>query len=149
MKLKDKKLYITTEGKNKLSKKFLNFRFYYFISVPEIIESLKEDPNNLTDRGAFLVNRTIIEGIHNCLKRKKYLAIIYSNPNLDYESIKNIQERYSNHKNITSISLLDYKSEPKNENFWQLFEEVTFFPEIHKKKIMECKKIKVLEKDSI
>lgn len=142
MQYKDKKIYVTTEPKESLRKKFLNFRFYYLISVPEIIKKLNEDPKNLSDRGIFLINNTIIEGINSCIKRKKYMAIIYSNPNLNYEAIKNLQEKFTDNENIISISLLDYKANPKNEDLWQLFEEVIFFPEINKKKIFECKSIK-------
>ena len=143
MQLKDKKIYVTTLKKSKLRNKFLNFRFYYFISVPDIIKELGEDPENLTDRGIFLVNNKIVEYIHNCLKRKKYMAIIYSNPDLNYEAIKNLQEKYAEHENILSISFLDYKNKPENVDLWQLFEEVIFFPEMTKKKIIECKSIQI------
>lgn len=148
MKLNDKRIYVTTQGREELRKKFLNFRFYYFISIPEIIEKLDEDINFLSDRSIFLINNIITEGILDCLKRKKHLSIIYSNPDMDYTSIKNLMEKYENHPNITNISLLDSKNSPENEDYWQFFNEITFFPEITKKKIMECKTINFLENNT-
>ena len=134
--------YITTENKDILKKNFLNLRFFALISVPEIIETLGEEYETITDYSKFIVNKTIIQQVDNVLKRKRFYSIIFFNPWLNYDTIKNIHEQFSDNALIKDIVLLDDKKTRKNEDFWQFFNEVTFFPSVKKKKIVECEKIK-------
>ena len=124
-----------------LKSNFLNFRFFYHISVPDILNDMGIDYNNMSDQDSFLVNDSILSSIELVLKRKKYSAIVYSNPWLDYECIKNIHSELKPTGRINNIALLDFKSIPKNIELWQFFEEVIFFPEIRKKEIIECESV--------
>lgn len=134
--------YITTENKDVLKKNFLNLRFFALISIPEIIESLGEEYETISDYSNFIVNKTIIQQVDSVLKRKRFYSIIYSNPWLNYDTIKNIHEQFSDNPLIKDIILLDDKNNRENEDYWQYFQEVTFFPSVKKKKIVECEKIK-------
>lgn len=139
------KFYVTTEDTEKLRKTFLNFRFYALISVPDIIQEAKIDPDNLTDYSKFVINSIIKYKIEDCLKRKKYFAIIYKNDSIDYELIKNLTNLIKEYDRVEYLSLLDYKNRPQHENYWGLFSEVTFFPTTRKMKIIECEKINFLD----
>ncbi len=132
------KFYVTTEDKEKLRKKFLNFRFYSLISIPDILEQLGLNYNNLEPKNLVLINQTIKRKIESTLKVKKYFAIIYVNPWVNYEVIKNLHDYLGILPKISFISILDRKTKPKNINMWQYFEEVTFFPETRKRIINEC-----------
>ena len=134
--------YITTEDKDVLKKNFLNLRFFALISIPDIITSLGEEYETISDYSKFIVNKTIIQQVDSVLKRKRFYSIIYSNPWLNYDTIKNVHEQFSDNPLIKDIILLDDKNTRKNEDYWQYFQEVTFFPSVKKKKIVECEKIK-------
>ena len=134
--------YITTEDKDFLKKNFLNMRFSALISVPDIVESLNETYNEMSMYSKFIVNKTIIGQVENVLKRKRFYSIIYSNPWIDYDSIKNIQEHFNNNPLINTVALLDHKYKSKHEDLWQYFQEVTFFPSVKKKRILECESFK-------
>jgi hypothetical protein len=134
--------YITVENKEFLKKNFLNLRFFSLISVPEIIETLGDNYETMTDYNKFIANKTIERQVENVLKRKRFYSIIYSNPWLDYEGIKNLHEQFKDNPHIKNIILLDKKSKPLVEDLWQCFSEVTFFPEAKKKRIVECESFK-------
>jgi hypothetical protein len=136
--------YVTTESKDFLKKNFLNLRFFSLISVPDIVRSLggDSDVKNLSDYNKFIANKTIIQQVDSVLKKKRYYSIIYSNPWIDYESIKNLREHFSRNPLIKNIIFLDDKDSPKHEDYWQLFEEVTFFPSSRKIRIVECENFK-------
>lgn len=134
--------YITTEDKDFLKKNFLNLRFSALISVPDIVASLDEEYDTMSLYSRFIVNKTIISQVENVLKRKRFFNIIYHNPWIDYDSIKNLHEQFHDNASIKRIILLDKKDNPTNEDLWQYFEEVTFFPSVKKKKILECESFK-------
>jgi hypothetical protein len=134
--------YITTKNSDFLKKNFLNLRFFALISVPDIVSSLGEEYESLSDYNKFIINKTIIQQVENVLKRKRFYSIIYSNPWIDYDSIKNIHEQFGENPLIKDIVLLDKKDEPMHENLWQYFKEVTFFPAAKKKRIVECENFK-------
>jgi len=134
--------YITTEDEEILRKHFLNMRFYALISIPDIITSLGKTYETLSEYDEFIVNSTIINQIEIFIKKKQYYSIIYYNPYINYNVIKNLYEYLSDNPNILKIALLDYKYNPKHEDLWQYFEEIVFFPSIKRKKILECEIIK-------
>ncbi len=131
-------VYITTENRNTLKKNFLNLRFFGLISVPEIVETIDETYLDMSPRSQFLVNKTITQEFEKALKKNRFYAIIYSNPWLTKESIINLHDYLSNSSHVKKIVLLDYKDNPKNENMFELFEEVVFFPAVKKIKIFDC-----------
>lgn len=143
--MKSIKFYVSTEDKEMLRKSFLNFRFYTLISVPEIIDEITNkggDLTTLSEHESFLLNKTILTEIEHCLKKKSVYAIIYQNDKLNYDLIRNLHEALKVYTKIDRICLLDSKNNPRHEDLWENFQEVTFFPEVRKKKIIECEKIK-------
>ena len=130
--------YITTTDEQFLQSNFLNFRFLSLISIPDIIEELGTTYETMEDYNALIINKTVRSKIENVFKRKKYYSILYVNPWINYESIKNITEEYGENENISKICLLDKQTDPDNIDLWQYFEEVTFFPEVRKRKISDC-----------
>jgi len=132
------KFYVTTEDKENLRKKFLNFRFYSLISIPDILKSFGLEYDNLEPKNLVLINQTIKRKIESTLKVKKYFAIIYVNPWINYDVIKNLHDYLEDLPKVSFISILDKKTKPHNINMWQYFEEVTFFPETRKRIIDDC-----------
>jgi len=137
-----KNFYVTTENKEFLRRNFLNLRFFALISVPDIISSLGENHTTMSDYNQFIVNKTIVKELEDVIKRKRFYSIIYSNPWIDYESIKNLQEYLEDNESIKNVILLDDKHNPKHEDYWQYFQEVKFFPSARKVRIVECEEFK-------
>jgi hypothetical protein len=131
-------VYITTENRSVLKKNFLNLRFFGLISIPEIIDTMGESYENMSLRSQFLVNKTITQEFEKALKKNRFYAVIYSNPWLNKESIINLHSYLRKNPFVKKIILLDYKDNPKNENIYELFEEIVFFPAIKKIKIFDC-----------
>lgn len=136
--MKSLTVYITTENRNTLKKNFLNLRFFGLVSIPDIVEITGETYENMSIRSQFLVNKSICQEFEKFFKKNRFYAIIYSNPWLSKESIMNLHDYLGNNPNVKKIVLLDYKDSPKNESFFELFEEVVFFPSIKKVKIFDC-----------
>jgi hypothetical protein len=131
-------VYMTTEDKEVLKKNFLKLRFFGLISVPDIVETTGYNYKDLTLNLQFIVNKTISQELDNALKKNRFYAVIYSNPWMDKEAIINMREYLSEHPLVKKVVLLDFKDSPKNEDFFELFEEVAFFPSVKKIKIFEC-----------
>lgn len=131
-------VYITSESRSVLKKNFLNLRFFGLVSVPEIVAMTGETYENMSHRSQFLVNKTITQEFEKALKRNRFYAVIYSNPWLEKESIVNLHNYLSENPRVDKIVLLDYKDNSKNEELYELFEEVVFFPSIKKIKISDC-----------
>lgn len=131
-------VYITSESRSVLKKNFLNLRFFGLVSVPEIVAMTGETYENMSHRSQFLVNKTITQELEKALKRNRFYAVIYSNPWLEKESIVNLHNYLSENPRVDKIVLLDYKDNSKNEELYELFGEVVFFPSIKKIKIFDC-----------
>lgn len=131
-------VYITTEDKEVLKKNFLKLRFFGLVSVSDIIETTGEPYENMSLHSQFIVNKTIVQEMENALKKNRFYAVIYSNPWIDKEAIINIHNYLNENPTVQKIILLDFKDNPKNESFFELFDEVAFFPSVKKVKIFEC-----------
>ena len=136
--------YITTENENYLRDIFMNFRFFQFISV----ENIKEELNlfgELDEHQEWILNDHIKKEIHSSIKKNNVYAIIYQNKNLDYEVIKNLNDYFKNNKKINNIILFDNLDDPKNEDLYQYFKEVIFFPQMKKIKAKDINNLKTLQ----
>jgi hypothetical protein len=136
--MKSMTVYMTTEDKEVLKKNFLKLRFFGLISVPDIIESIGETYENMSLHSQFIVNKTITQEMETVLKKNRFYAVIYSNPWMDKETIMNMHNYLQDHPHVKKIVLLDFKENPQNEEMFELFEEVAFFPSVKKIKIFEC-----------
>lgn len=136
------KFYVTIEGVSKLKRSFLNLKLFSIISVNDIIEDYGYTYNTIDDYGAFIVNEKILSLIKNYTKSKRIRGIIYSNPNLNDDIVKNLREQIKDYEKITEFVLIDEYNLPKLQTLYPLFNEIIFFPSIKKVRLIECKSIK-------
>lgn len=135
------KFYITIEGLPKLKRAFLNLKLYSIVSVPEILADLGYTYSTIDDYGAFIINQKIMSMIDNYVKSKRIRGIIYSNPNINRDIVENLFSELEECDRISDLVLLDDKYVPKLEEYYDLFEEIIFFPSVKKVRLIECKPI--------
>lgn len=135
------KFYITVEGLPKLKRAFLNLKLYSIVSVPEILEELGYTYSTIDEYGTFIVNQRITNMIDNYIKSKRIRGIIYSNPNLNKDIVENLFSELENLDKISDLVLLDDKYVPKLEEYYDLFEEIIFFPSVKKVRLIEASAI--------
>lgn len=135
-------LYITFDDKSKIKKCFLNLRKYLIIEIDEVIESLGFDKNDLDDCKSFIINQEILKLIKDGSSGRKLLGVVYSNPNLNDEIIRDIIHYVDELKNIQKAIFLTDKN--IHDEFVELFEEVIFYPTMKKVHIIECKPVPVV-----
>jgi hypothetical protein len=131
------KFYITIEGLPKLKRAFLNLKLYSIISVPEILEDLGYTYSIIDDYGAFIINQKISSIIDNYAKSKRIRGIIYSNPNLNRDIIENLFIELESCEKVSDLVLLDDKYVPKLEKYYNLFDEIIFFPSVKKVRLIQ------------
>lgn len=136
------KFYVTSEGIQKLKRSFLNLKLFSIISVQQIIEDYGYTYDTIDEYGAFIINKKILALIKNYTKSKRIRGIIYSNPRLDEEIIKNLYENIKDNEKIEEYVLIDEFNLPKLQKYYPLFNEIIFFPSIKKVRLIECKSIK-------
>lgn len=139
-------LYITVENRNKLKKAFLNLRKQQIIVADEVIIDLGYSTDNVDPYASYIVNQKIKKIITSTASSKKMQSIIYVNENLNDEIIRGIIHFCQEHTQVHKVIFLTEKG--KHEEFYELFEEVLFFPTIKKVHIIECKPIQVCWLDS-
>jgi hypothetical protein len=135
------KFYITIEGLPKLKRAFLNLKLYSIVSVPEILIDLGYTYSTIDEYGAFIINQKIMSMIDNYVKSKRIRGIIYSNPNLNRDIVENLFSELETCEKVSDLVLLDDKYVPKLEEYYDLFEEIIFFPSVKKVRLIECKPI--------
>lgn len=142
-------LYITLEDKSKLKRAFFNLRKQQIVVVEEVASELGYDINRVDDCSSFIVNEKIKKIISSTASGKKMQSIIYINTGLNDEIIRELIHFCQERTKVDKVILLTEKN--KNEEFYELFEEILFFPAIKKVHIIECVPIPVIwrtEEDS-
>lgn len=129
-------LYITHEDKTKMKRCFLSLRKQIVISIDEVIISMGYDPDNLDPYSSFLISEEIKRIISKSSGGKKTNNIIYCNPNFSDESVRGLIHYVTDNTKIEKIVFLVEKG--KYEEYYELFEEVMFFPSIKKVHIFDC-----------
>lgn len=137
MSVRSVNLYITFDDRNKIKKNFLNLRKYLIISVSEVIEKLGFDKTNIDDCVSFIINQEILKMIKDGSNGRNLLGIVYSNEDINNDIIKEIIYYADDLKNIGKVVLLTERDE--HEEYYELFEEVMFYPSLKKVHIIECK----------
>lgn len=139
------KFYITIENEEKIKNTFINLNAFYIIDIQEILMNIGLDLNKPSD--LFYINNLIERKIESVCKSKRLQGIIYINKNLNSDLIEDLNEtldkmskRIKNFK-IEGMVLMDRQYFPKLKYMWKDFEEVMFFPEIKKIKIIECQSV--------
>jgi hypothetical protein len=133
-------LYITHEDKSKLKRCFLSLRKQIVISIDDVIVNLGYKPGNLDPYSSFIVNEEIKKIITKASSGKKTNNIIYCNSNFTSESMRMLVHFVNDHTKIERVVFLTERSE--YEDYYELFEEVQFFPAIKKVHILECEQFK-------
>jgi len=136
------KFYVTVEGIKKLKRSFLNLKLFSIIDVEKLLEERGYTYENIDEYGQFIINKEILALIKNYSKSKRIRGIIYSNPNLNENIIKNLQDHIDKLDKINHFVLIDEYNVPKLQHFYNMFTEVIFFPSIKKIRLIECKSIK-------
>lgn len=132
-------LYITYDDKEKLKRAFLNLRKQLIIDVVDVVKSLKYDPDNLTDYSYFIVNEKIKKQIQTTASNNRMQSIIYTNAKMSDEVIRTLINFAQLHTNIEKVIFLTDKG--KHEEYFELFEEVIFYPSTKKVHIITCKPV--------
>jgi hypothetical protein len=139
-------LYITIENRAKLKKAFLNLRKQQIIAVDEVVVDLGYSIENIDSYSSYIVNQKIKKIITSTASSKKMQSIIYVNENLNDEIIRGLIHFCQEQTQVQKVIFLTEKG--KNEEYYELFEEVLFFPSIKKVHIIECTPIQVCWMDS-
>ena len=129
-------LYITLEDKSKLKKAFLNLRKQQLIVVDEVIIDLGYDPEKMDDYSSFIVNQKIKKVISSTASGKKMQSIIFVSPKLNDEAIRELIKYCQEQTTVDKVVFLTDKY--KNEDYYELFDEITYFPTVKKVHIVEC-----------
>lgn len=129
-------LYITIEDKSKLKKAFLNLRKQQIVVVDEVVVELGYEVGKVDDYASFIVNQRIKKIIASTASGKRMQSIIYVNSNLNDEIIRGLIHFCQDNTVVNQVILLTEKG--KNEELYELFEEILFFPTIKKVHIIEC-----------
>lgn len=132
-------LYVTNQDKTKIRKAFLNLRKIQLICVDEIIEGLGYEESEINDYSRFIVNKRIEKIISTVSAGKKMQSIIYVNYNLNDISIREIIRYCETIETIENVIFLTDRN--KYEDYYELFDEIVFFPSIKKIHILECKSL--------
>lgn len=129
-------LYITHEDKSKLKRCFLSLRKQIVISIDEVIVNVGYDPATLDEYSSFIVNEELKKIVVKASSGKKSNNIIFCNPKFTDESVRGIIHFVNDHTKINRVIFLTNKN--KYEEYYELFEEVMFFPAFKKVHILEC-----------
>ena len=135
-------LYLTFDDKNKIKKCFLNLRKYLIINSDEVVEKLGFEKDKIDDCLSFIINEEILRMIKDGSSGRKLLGIVYSNSEMNDEIIREIIHFSESVKNIEKVVFLVERGE--QEEFYELFEEVMFYPALKKVHIVECQTYPVI-----
>lgn len=140
-------LYVTFDDKNKIKKCFLNLRKYLIINSDEIVERLGFSKDALDICSAFIVNEEIRRMITDGVSSKRLLGVVYSNPEFNDEIIREVIHFSQDTRNLESVIFLTDKW--VNEEYYELFEEVLFYPTIKKVHMINCVPLPVVWIDGL
>ena len=135
-------LYITVEDRTKLKKAFLNLRKQQIIVVEDVVIDLGYTMKTVDEYSSFIVNQRIKKIIAATAASKKMHSIIYVNDLLNDEIIRELIHFCEEQTQVDKVILLTDKN--ANEDLYELFEEILFFPTVKKVHIVECKTVPVV-----
>lgn len=130
--------YITIEPCRKLKNLFSNLSSFYIIDVDTIL--LESGLNVKKKSHQFLINTELERLLITGAKLKRYLGIIYINSNINLEIINSVRSIVMEAENSTveNMVILDDYDTPKLKDYYELFDEVVFFPAIKKIRVINC-----------
>jgi hypothetical protein len=138
-------LYVTYSDRDRLKKAFLNLRKQLIIDSQEIVRSLGYDPESLSEYAYFIANEKIKKQIESTSAGNRMQSIIYSNPTMNHEVIRGLINFAQLETKVDRVIFLTDKGQ--NEDLYELFEEIVFFPTTKKVHIIMCEPIEVFLKN--
>lgn len=139
------KLYISNDV-TRVRNCFLNLSKFYILDVQKILNELQLDVSDKCN--AFFITQHIQNLIETQAKSKRLEGIIYVNQKLSEKLFDNLFDIVKNLPKMENMVLIDDPIFQPLANFYNLFEEVIFFPTIRKGKIIECQILKPFEEES-
>ena len=136
------KFYVTIESFLKIKRSFLNLKLFSIINVDAIIEKYGYTYSTIDEYSSFIINNHIESLIKTYSRSKRTRGIIYINSKLNTNTIDNLRDIIEKYDKISEFVLLDEYNVPKLYEYYNLFNEIVFFPSIKKVRIIECKSIK-------
>ena len=130
--------YITIEPCRRLKNLFSNLSSFYIIDVDTILMESGLDVNRKAHQ--YLINTELERLLVSGAKSKRYAGMIYINSNLDTESILSVKSSVMDieNSNVDRMVILDDCDAPKLKDFYDMFDEVTFFPTLKKMRMVNC-----------
>jgi hypothetical protein len=129
-------LYVTYGDKERLRKAFLNLRKQLIIDSFDVVRSLGYEPENLTEYSYFIVNEKIKKQIRTVASGNRMQSIIYINPEMDHEVVRGLINFAQLETAVEKVVFLTDKG--KNEDLYELFQEIIFYPTAKKVHIIKC-----------
>lgn len=132
------KFYVTTESYDRVRRSFTNLNSFYIIDVDSILKSVSLDPCNKAHR--YIINSEIGRLITIASRSKRYNGIIYINSAIDCDTITGLKMLIDSldKSKIECVVMLDIYDNPKNKDYYGLFDELLFFHLYKKIRITEC-----------
>ena len=130
--------YITIEPCRRLKNLFSNLSSFYIIDVDTILLESGLDINKKSHQ--YLINTELERLLVSGAKSKRYLGVIYINRNINVDVINAVKSSVMDLENtmVDNMVILDDCDAPKLRNYYELFDEVIFFPVIRKPRIINC-----------
>ena len=111
---------------------------FYIIDVDTILLESGLDINKKSHQ--YLINTELERLLVSGAKSKRYLGLIYINRNINIDVINAVKSSVMDLENtmVDNMVILDDCDAPKLRNYYELFDEVIFFPVIRKPRIINC-----------
>lgn len=132
-------LYVTYGDKEKLRKAFLNLRKQLIIDSYDVLRSLGYEPNTLSEYACFIINEKIKKQIQSAALGNRMQSIIYINPDMDHEVIRSLVNFAQLETAVEKVVFLT--DHGKDEDLYELFQEIIFYPTAKKVHIIKCEPI--------
>jgi len=130
--------YITIEPCRRLKNLFSNLSSFYIIDVDTILEESGLDVEKKSHQ--YLINTELERLLVTGAKSKRYVGIIYINSNIGIDTIDSVKSimMETENSNVDSMVILDDCDAPKLSDYYEMFDEVIFFPAIKKARVINC-----------
>ena len=130
--------YVTIEPCRRLKNLFSNLSSFYIIDVDTILLESGLDVNKKSHQ--FLINTELERLLTTGAKSKRYLGLIYINSNISFDVIEGVKSAVTDVENSTieNMVILDDCDAPKLRDYYEMFDEVIFFPAIKKARVINC-----------
>ncbi|MBS7364395.1 MAG: hypothetical protein KIH03_11370 [Paludibacteraceae bacterium] len=117
---------------------FSNLSSFYIIDVDTILLESGLDVNKKSHQ--FLINTELERLLVNGAKSKRYMGLIYINSNINFDVIEGVKSAVMDLENSTieNMVILDDCDAPKLKDYYEMFDEVIFFPVIKKARVINC-----------